>query len=87
MGKETLQSTEEKKELVLLIGVSLHKNDDTEESLRELEELVTTAGAVSAGYVIQSREAIHPGTYLYRKRKNRRGTGAFAGDGGYGRCL
>lgn len=64
MGKETLQSTEEKKERVLLIGVSLHKNDDTEESLRELEELVTTAGAVSAGYVIQSREAIHPGTYI-----------------------
>lgn len=64
MEKQKLQSTEEKKERVLLIGVSLNKNDDAKESLKELEELIETAGAESAGYVIQSREAIHPGTYI-----------------------
>ena len=62
--KEPLVSTEEKKERVLLLGVSLHKNDDTEKSLKELKELVATAGAESVGCLIQSREAIHPGTYI-----------------------
>ena len=62
--KELLTSTEEKKERVLLLGVSLHKNDDTEKSLKELKELVATAGAESVGCLIQSREAIHPGTYI-----------------------
>lgn len=64
MEKEVLQNTEEEKERVLLIGVSLSKNDDTEESLKELAELVDTAGAVSVGCLIQSREAVHPGTYI-----------------------
>ena len=64
MERESLIPTEEKKERVLLLGVSLHKNDDTEKSLKELKELVATAGAESAGHVIQSREAIHPGTYI-----------------------
>lgn len=64
MEKDGLQETEEKKERVLLLGVSLSKNDDAEESLQELEELVATAGAESVGCVIQSREAIHPATYI-----------------------
>lgn len=64
MEKEVLQDTEEEKERVLLIGISLSKNDDAKESLKELEELVETAGAVSAGSLIQSREAVHPGTYI-----------------------
>lgn len=64
MEKDGLQETEEKKERVLLLGVSLSKNDDAEESLQELEELVATAGAKSVGCVIQSREAIHPATYI-----------------------
>lgn len=62
--REALASTEEEKERVLLLGVSLHKNDDTEKSLKELKELVGTAGAESVGCLIQSREAIHPGTYI-----------------------
>lgn len=64
MEKDGLQETEEKKERVLLLGVSLSKNDDAEESLQELEELVATAGAKSVGCVLQSREAIHPATYI-----------------------
>lgn len=34
-------------EKVILIGVCTSENDDTEESLDELEELVKTAGAVT----------------------------------------
>lgn len=51
-------------ERVILIGVSVNDGDDTEESLKELEELADTAGAVTVGTVIQNREAIHPGTYI-----------------------
>lgn len=64
MERAELQETEEQKERVVLLGVSLSKNDDTEASLKELEELVATAGAISVGKVIQSREAVHPGTYI-----------------------
>ena len=55
---------DEKKELVLLAGVSVRDGDDTEQSLDELAELAATAGAQVAGRGIQNREAIHPGTYL-----------------------
>lgn len=48
----------------ILIGVSTGDNDDTEVSLKELSELVKTAGAFTAGSVIQNREKIHPGTYI-----------------------
>lgn len=51
-------------ERLILIGVSLNEKDDTEESLDELEELVKTAGAVTVEKVIQSREKIHPSTYI-----------------------
>lgn len=54
----------DEEEKVILVGVSLNDNDDTEESLLELEELVSTAGAVTVGSLIQNREIIHPGTYL-----------------------
>ncbi len=64
MEKDGRQETEEQKERVLLLGVSLSKNDDAEESIKELEELIATAGAESVGQIIQSREAIHPGTYI-----------------------
>ena len=56
--------TEELTERVLLVGVSTSDHDDTEESLKELAELVRTAGAQTVGMVIQNREAIHPGTYI-----------------------
>lgn len=55
---------DQKKERFLLIGVSERDGDDTEESLEELEELVETAGAESAGMLIQKRERIHPATYV-----------------------
>lgn len=48
----------------ILIGVSTNDNDDAEASLLELRELVKTAGAITAGSVIQNREKIHPGTYI-----------------------
>lgn len=51
-------------EKVILLGVRLHENDDTEESLVELAELVKTAGAQTVGTVVQNRESVHPGTYL-----------------------
>lgn len=51
-------------ERLILIGVSINEKDDTEESLDELEDLVETAGAITIEKVIQSREKIHPATYI-----------------------
>lgn len=55
---------EEIEEKVILVGVSLNDGDDTEDSLLELAELVKTAGAQVVGTAIQSRDSIHPGTYV-----------------------
>lgn len=55
---------EELEERVILIGVAVRDGDDTEQSLRELRELASTAGAVTVGKVIQNREQVHPGTYI-----------------------
>ena len=55
---------EEIKENVILVGVSLNDGDDTQDSLTELEELASTAGAQTVGVLIQTRTQIHPGTYL-----------------------
>lgn len=54
--------TKEIVEKVILLGVDL--GDDTKESMKELAELVDTAGAIVLDSIIQSRERIHPGTYL-----------------------
>lgn len=51
-------------ERVVLVGVQTGDNDNVEESLDELEELASTAGAVTVGKIIQKREAVHPGTYI-----------------------
>ncbi len=51
-------------ERVILVGVQLHESDDTESSLCELEELASTAGAVTVAKVTQNRDSIHPGTYI-----------------------
>lgn len=51
-------------ERVILVGVSLMDTEQTDRSLDELSELVKTAGADTVGKVIQSREQIHPGTYV-----------------------
>lgn len=55
---------EEAKERVILVGVSEQEGDDTEDSVAELGELVTTAGAAVAGTIIQKRETMHPSTYV-----------------------
>ncbi len=54
----------ETQERVIIVGVSTSDHDDTEKSLNELEELATTAGAVTVGRVIQNLDQIHPGTYV-----------------------
>ena len=54
----------EQEERVILVAVSTDDQDDTIHSVEELAELVTTAGAIAVGTVIQNREKIHPGTYV-----------------------
>lgn len=61
-----MYETAEKKERVILVGVSLADSDDAEQSLDELEELARTAGALCVGRVLQKREQMHPATYLGR---------------------
>ena len=58
-------STYETKEIVekvILLGVDV--GDDTKESMKELAELVDTAGATVLDSIMQSRERMHPGTYI-----------------------
>ncbi len=59
-----LYDTEEKKEKIVLVAVATSADDDTEQSLDELEELSQTAGAETVARVIQNRERVHPGTYI-----------------------
>ena len=54
----------EERERVILVGVCVSDGDDTEVSLKELAELVKTAGAETVETVIQNRESVHPGTYV-----------------------
>ncbi len=54
----------EVEERVILVGVQVDDSEPAEESLDELGELAKTAGAVVAGRLIQSRESIHPATYI-----------------------
>ena len=54
------------KERVVLVGVELPGEESMEDSLSELSELATTAGAETVGRVIQNREQVHPGTYVGR---------------------
>lgn len=50
-------------ERVILVGIQDSREDEVK-SLRELEELVDTAGAATVGKVIQKRESIHPASYV-----------------------
>lgn len=59
-----IYETKEVEEKVILVGVCLNENDDTQESIDELRELVRTAGAQTVGVIIQNRESIHPGYYV-----------------------
>lgn len=53
-------------ERVILVGVNLSRQseEDTRDSLKELKDLADTAGAKTMGMIIQSREQVHPGTYV-----------------------
>lgn len=63
-----MESNENKKERVLLLGVHTGRadylNDTTEESIRELYELAKTAGAEVAGDVVQNKPDIESATYM-----------------------
>lgn len=59
-----LYEMKEQQERFVLVGVAVSDDDDTAQSLDELEELCETAGAITVGKVIQNRENIHPGTYI-----------------------
>ena len=54
----------EEQEKVILVAVSEKDERETLESVEELSELVSTAGAVTVGKLIQNREKVHPGTYI-----------------------
>ncbi len=51
-------------EKVILVAVSERDGDDAADSVKELEELVKTAGAVAVASVIQNLANIHPATYV-----------------------
>ena len=63
---------EEIKEKVILVGVSLNDGDDTQDSLTELEELASTAGAQTVGVLIQTRTQI-PVSYTHLDVYKRQG--------------
>lgn len=54
------------RERVILVGVDTEGGETAERSLDELEELAATAGAEVAGRLIQTRECVHPATYIGR---------------------
>lgn len=54
----------EQQEKLVLVAVSLGDEATTQALLDELEELVSTAGAVSVGRIVQNRENISPATYV-----------------------
>lgn len=66
---DTMIDNIEQPEKVILVAVSLDErlgeaDLTTESSLKELAELVDTAGAIPVATLIQNREAVHNGTYI-----------------------
>ena len=61
--KGRMNGAENQKERYILVGLDTGEGN-TEGSLKELEELLKTAGGEAAGTVIQPRSAAHPGTYV-----------------------
>ena len=59
-----LYELKDMEERVILVGVQVSDSEPAQESLDELGELARTAGASVVGRLIQSREAIHPATYI-----------------------
>ncbi len=52
------------KERYVLVGVSTRDTEETEDSLRELGELIDTAGGEVLDYVVQNLRNPEPGTYI-----------------------
>lgn len=52
-----MYETEQKKERVILVGISLSDAEDVDQSLDELEELARTAGAECVGRVIYFKKS------------------------------
>ena len=59
-----MYENKEELEKVILVAVSTGHEEDAQESLDELEELVSTAGAVVVGRVVQNLEHINNTTYV-----------------------
>ena len=59
-----MYENKEELEKVILVAVSTGNEEDAQESLYELEELVSTAGAVVVGRVVQNLEHINNTTYV-----------------------
>lgn len=59
-----MYENKEELEKVILVAVSTGHEEDSQESLDELEELVSTAGAVVVGRVVQNLEHINNTTYV-----------------------
>ncbi|MGN0375038.1 MAG: GTPase HflX [Butyrivibrio sp.] len=51
-------------ERVILVAVKCSEKDNTEQSLDELEDLASTAGAVTVGRVIQNLDCFNSATYI-----------------------
>lgn len=56
--------TKERPERLLVVAVSLGNEQETEDSIDELEQLCETAGAEICGRMIQNRREVHPGFYF-----------------------
>jgi len=61
---EKLYDMKEETEKLILVGVCTGDEEETYESLDELEELVETAGGITLAKVVQNREKIHNVTYV-----------------------
>lgn len=59
-----MYENKEELEKVILVAVSTGNEEDAQESLDELEELVSTAGAIVVGRVVQNLEHINNTTYV-----------------------
>ncbi|MCR5625465.1 MAG: GTPase HflX [Lachnospiraceae bacterium] len=63
--KDRLFNTEEEPERAILVSVCTDGNEvETHSQLKELEELLLTAGGVKVGEIVQNRDAVHHGTYI-----------------------
>ncbi len=61
---EKLYDMKEEPEKLILVGVCTGDEEETYESLDELEELVATAGGITLAKIVQNREKIHNVTYV-----------------------